>query len=216
MNLPYRLEGKQDDSRHMLRKKRTTFQDHLGALSSPYRKGKMAAVFGLVSQKCFGEFKDFNFTVPCVKELLVNCINIGILVGAVAIKLPQIYKIVKARSVAGISEPSLALELLSSTCGCLYAHLMGHPFTYWGETFFIALQCLILNALFWYMSPRVSVLRRLVGLAIVSGLVAYLMIVGISSRYLAVLAVLPITLSKYSFSIGCISRPHGPNTSDCA
>ena len=188
--------------------KRTTSRDHLDALSSPFKR-KMAAVFGLVSQKCFADFAQLTFTAVCVKELLVNGINLGILFGAVAIKLPQIFKIVNAKSVAGISESSLALELLSSTCACLYASLMGHPFSTWGEMLFIAVQCLALNCLFWYLSPRVSVPRRIAGLSIVSLLVAYILRSGIPSAYLPILASLPITLSKSFIPNACIFRSDG-------
>jgi len=155
---------------------------------------KMASV--LVSQKCVTEFTQLTFAWPCVKELLVNGINIGILFGALAIKLPQIFKIVKAKSVDGISESSLALELLSSTCACLYASLMGHPFSTWGEMLFISVQCLLLNCLFWYLSLSVSVFRRVAALVVLSGVVAQTLIHGIPPQYLPILAAMPITLSK--------------------
>jgi len=165
-------------------------------MASRLHKEKMAAVFGLVGQKCFAEFKQLTFTPPCIKEFLVNGINLGIMFGAVAIKLPQIFKILNAKSVVGISESSLALELLSSTCACLYASLMGHPFSTWGEMLFISVQCLILNTLFWYLSPLVSLPRRIAGLSLVSLAVAYFLSAGIPPTYLPILASMPITLSK--------------------
>lgn len=156
----------------------------------------MSTVFGLLSEKCLSQFLAFEFTSQCVKDFLINGINMGILFGAVAVKLPQIIKIVRAKSVDGISESSLALELLSSTCSCLYASLIGHPFNTWGEMLFIAIQCLILNVMFWYLSPLVSKTRRLIGLAIGSIIIVYILRAGLSPGYLPILASTPITLSK--------------------
>ena len=164
----------------------------------------MSAVFGLTSEKCLAQFLAFEFTSQCVKDLLVNGINLGILFGAVAIKLPQIIKIVRAKSVDGISESSLALELLSSTCACLYASLIGHPFSTWGEMLFIAIQCFILNVMFWYLSPGISKTRRILAVLAAATAVAYTLRTGLAPQYLPVLASTPITLSKHFANISTI------------
>ena len=155
----------------------------------------MQALSALVSPTCQKAFLELSFPIDCVKSTVLNGLNLGVLLGALAIKLPQILKIVEARSVAGISESSLVLELISATCACLYALLMGHPFASWGEMFFISVQCLMLNALYWRYARGVSVARRMgglmVGIAIVLGVVRR----GVPSAYLPILATLPITLN---------------------
>jgi mannose-P-dolichol utilization defect protein 1 len=154
----------------------------------------MPARLGPLLDQCLRDLSFFQLSSVCIKEFVIKGLSLGILAGSVAIKLPQIYKIAKNGSVAGIAESSLALELLSATSLCLYSYLSGFPFLAYGETFFIALQCLVLNLLFWVYG-RVAYAPRLLALLFLYALVTTFAVHGLSPSALYFLASLPITLN---------------------
>merc|ERR1712072_1592096 len=66
-------------------------------------------VFFIFSEKCFATFfTDFNFFhVDCIKSTISKGLSLAIVLGAVALKAPQVLNIVKSKSVTGISLSSL-------------------------------------------------------------------------------------------------------------
>lgn len=157
-----------------------------------------AALKYLVTPKCETAILAGALPASCLKQVVTNSANLGILLGALTVKLPQILKILAAKSVSGISESSLALELLSATAACLYARLMGFPFSSWGEMFFISVQCLILNMLYWAFGQRVSIMNRLIALITYAAGVWYILNHQIPPYYVTLLASLPISLNMLS------------------
>lgn len=154
----------------------------------------MDKLVGPVFEQCFADLLSFKLSPLCMKEFVIKGLSFGILLGSVAIKLPQIIKIVKNRSVLGISESSLALELLGATSLCLYSYLSGFPFLAYGETFFIALQCLVLNLLYWsYGSVDVSF--RVLFLGLLFAVTATSAVYGLRPEILYILASFPISLN---------------------
>ncbi|EER03947.1 Mannose-P-dolichol utilization defect 1 protein, putative [Perkinsus marinus ATCC 50983] len=117
-------------------------------------------ILGLVSQECLDKFMAFDIEKSCVNEFIVNGLNMGIMAGALAVKMPQIIKIFANKSVQGISEASFALEFIASSLFCTYNMLMRHPFAAWGEMFFVSVQCMILLCLFWWYAPQIDLLPR--------------------------------------------------------
>jgi mannose-P-dolichol utilization defect protein 1 len=146
------------------------------------------------SDVCIQEFLSLTFTIPCFKHLTLKSLSLSILLGSLLIKLPQIFKIIQNRSVLGISESSLVLELLSATCMCLYSYLSNFPFLTYGETFFIAVQGLVLNFLFWSFS-RVRLVPRLLLFVVLSFLTTLAALNGIPQEGMYILASLPISLN---------------------
>lgn len=87
------------------------------------------------------------------------------ILGSVAVKLPQILSIVKAQSAAGISLSMFVLELIGFSITLGYNVARGNPFSTWGENFFLLTQTAIIIALMLYYSKGIG------ALSIVSALV---------------------------------------------
>jgi mannose-P-dolichol utilization defect protein 1 len=96
-------------------------------------------------------------------EYLLNFLsyvmNHAILVGALVVKLPQMHVVMRNRSVVGMSEASLVLELGGFSATALYHMLSKHPFATWGENGVVAFQNLVLAFLFWRYTDQAIALR---------------------------------------------------------
>ncbi|XP_036380766.1 mannose-P-dolichol utilization defect 1 protein-like [Megalops cyprinoides] len=100
-------------------------------------------------EKCYDElFLNFNFLhVPCLKIVLGKTLGIWILLGTVLVKLPQIYKLMRAKSAEGLSFTSILFELFSITGSMVFCIAHNFPIGAWGETLFIVIQTLIIGFL---------------------------------------------------------------------
>ncbi|MGH0171121.1 UNVERIFIED_CONTAM: hypothetical protein FKN15_060243 [Acipenser sinensis] len=112
--------------------------------------------------------------VPCLKILLSKGLGIGIIAGSVmgeypllmvcpmtlphhsnspqqlrrtAVKLPQIFKLLGAKSAEGLSFNSILLELLAITGTMAYSIANSFPFSAWGEALFLMLQTVVIGFL---------------------------------------------------------------------
>ncbi|XP_041094303.1 mannose-P-dolichol utilization defect 1b [Polyodon spathula] len=96
----------------------------------------------LIPEKCFDEFfVNFNLLdVPCLKILLSKGLGMGIIAGSLMVKLPQIFKLLGAKSAEGLSFNSILLELLAITGTMAYSIANSFPFSAWGEALFLMLQ----------------------------------------------------------------------------
>ena len=83
---------------------------------------------------------DALLDVPCAKLVISKVLGYGIVAGSALVKLPQILKIAKAGSVAGLSGASINIEMLASTCSLAYYVGLGYPFSTWGENLFLCVQ----------------------------------------------------------------------------
>ena len=83
---------------------------------------------------------DALLDVPCAKLVISKVLGYGIVAGSLLVKLPQILKIAKAGSVAGLSGASINIEMLASTCSLAYYVGLGYPFSTWGENLFLCVQ----------------------------------------------------------------------------
>uniref|UniRef100_A0A8C4QC35 Solute carrier family 66 member 3 n=1 Tax=Eptatretus burgeri TaxID=7764 RepID=A0A8C4QC35_EPTBU len=86
-----------------------------------------------------------NTKGPCLKILLSKCLGLGIIAGSVMVKVPQIVKIVKARSAVGISFNAIISELVAIAGTIAYSVVNKFPFSAWGEAFFLLMQTLIIG-----------------------------------------------------------------------
>ncbi|XP_063997130.1 mannose-P-dolichol utilization defect 1 protein isoform X1 [Pogoniulus pusillus] len=100
----------------------------------------------LLPDSCFEELvlRLHLLHVPCLKILLSKALGYAIVAGSVLVKLPQLLKVWGARSGAGLSLPSLGLELLALGGSVSYGWARGFPFSAWGEALFLLLQTLTL------------------------------------------------------------------------
>lgn len=69
-------------------------------------------------------------------------------------KTPQIFKIASSCSVQGLSLSSYLLEAIACVIGLAYNIRHGHPFSTFGETFFVAIQDLIILGLMLHYTRR--------------------------------------------------------------
>ncbi|XP_066120246.1 mannose-P-dolichol utilization defect 1 protein isoform X2 [Saccopteryx bilineata] len=96
----------------------------------------------LLPEKCYDQFFVHwdLLHVPCLKILLSKGLGLGIVAGSLLVKLPQVFKILGAKSAEGLSLQSVMLELVALTGTMVYSILNHFPFSSWGEALFLMLQ----------------------------------------------------------------------------
>ena len=85
----------------------------------------------------------------CAKFLISKLLGYGIVIGSAGVKMPQVYNIVKAGSVEGLSGPSMLIEWAASIASFTYYMALGYPFSTWGENFFLFFQNGAIAALYF-------------------------------------------------------------------
>ncbi|XP_059524752.1 mannose-P-dolichol utilization defect 1 protein isoform X2 [Myotis daubentonii] len=96
----------------------------------------------LLPEKCYDQFfvQWDLLHVPCLKILLSKGLGLGIVAGSLLVKLPQVLKILGAKSAEGLSLQSVMLELVALTGTMVYSIVNHFPFSSWGEALFLMLQ----------------------------------------------------------------------------
>lgn len=95
------------------------------------------------------------FLGSCFAATLSKLLGIGIILGSITVKIPQILKILKNKSGEGINIYSVSLDLTAITIYMSYSFVMGFPFSAWGDTSFLALQTVAIAVLVLYYSKAV-------------------------------------------------------------
>ena len=90
-----------------------------------------------------------DLSPPCVKLMLSKVMGTLLVVFSTIVKLPQIVKIISAKSVDGLSAVSFYTELLSFGLMAAYSYHNGQPISTYGECVTIFLQCVVQVALLW-------------------------------------------------------------------
>ncbi|RZB38686.1 mannose-P-dolichol utilization defect 1 protein -like [Asbolus verrucosus] len=103
----------------------------------------------ILTPHCFDNyFVKFDFfDGPCFSATLSKCLGLGIILGSVLVKLPQIIKIYKSKSGEGISMLSVTLDLAAITIYASYSFLKQFPFSAWGDAAFLGLQTVVVAIL---------------------------------------------------------------------
>uniref|UniRef100_A0A8C5XQM0 Mannose-P-dolichol utilization defect 1 n=1 Tax=Microcebus murinus TaxID=30608 RepID=A0A8C5XQM0_MICMU len=91
---------------------------------------KRALVPILLPEKCYDQlFVQWDLLhVPCLKILLSKGLGLGIVAGSLLVKLPQVFKILGAKSAEGLSLQSVMLELVALTGTMVYSITNNFPF----------------------------------------------------------------------------------------
>ncbi|XP_045618330.2 mannose-P-dolichol utilization defect 1 protein homolog isoform X1 [Procambarus clarkii] len=117
----------------------------------------MAAIFRQLSllvltEACFDEFFiEFNLLhVPCLKAAISKCLGLAIVGGALLVKVPQIVKILAAKSGQGISITGTILELTAILVNVSYNFVNRYPFSSYGDGVFLLIQTAIIGALVYH------------------------------------------------------------------
>ncbi|KAG5184418.1 hypothetical protein JKP88DRAFT_348513 [Tribonema minus] len=88
------------------------------------------------------------------RVIFAKLAGLGIIVGSMGMKLPQIMRILEARSVLGLSLTANYFEVPLVSNGVIYHFKKGYPFSAYGENAFLLVQNLIVVALMWrYSAP---------------------------------------------------------------
>ncbi|XP_056409622.1 mannose-P-dolichol utilization defect 1 protein [Hyla sarda] len=113
---------------------------------------------GILPERCYDEFfLNYNLLhVECLKLLISKILGIGIIVGSVMVKVPQIMKIVRSGTAEGLSFQSVLLELLALSGTMVYSITHGFPFSSWGEVLFLMIQTLIIGFLIQHLGGRTT------------------------------------------------------------
>ncbi|XP_040271295.1 mannose-P-dolichol utilization defect 1 protein [Bufo bufo] len=113
---------------------------------------------GILPERCHDEFfLNYNLLhVECLKILLSKVLGIGIIVGSILVKVPQIVKIVRSGTAEGLSFKSILLELLALSGTMVYSFTHGFPFSAWGEVLFLMIQTLIIGFLIQHLGGRTT------------------------------------------------------------
>ncbi|XP_056431857.1 mannose-P-dolichol utilization defect 1 protein-like [Gadus chalcogrammus] len=119
-------------------------------------KGVLLTYF--MPESCYDSFfLDFNFLdVPCLKIVLSKGLGIGIILGSLMVKLPQILKLMGAKSAEGMSFHSVLLELLAITGTMAYSISNNFPFSAWGEALFLMLQTVAIGFLIQHYGGKTA------------------------------------------------------------
>jgi mannose-P-dolichol utilization defect 1 len=129
----------------------------------------------LFPDPCFDEFfVNYNFFhAACLKTVISKCLGYGIILGSIMVKVPQITKILSAKSAEGISIVSTTLELTAITGVLAYSYANGFPFSAYGEAIFLVIQTAIISflVLTYTQGATVGVLYT----AVYAAILAYLL-----------------------------------------
>ncbi|TSL34606.1 Mannose-P-dolichol utilization defect 1 protein [Bagarius yarrelli] len=129
----------------------------------------MATSEQAVSSSFMEPFKDIlvNYLMPekCYDEFFLNF-------NFLHVKMPQILKLLAAKSAEGLSFQSVMLELLAITGTMTYSIAKRFPFSAWGEALFLMLQTVTIGFLIQHYKGSTS--KGLAFLVIYFGLVAVL------------------------------------------
>ncbi|KAI5655255.1 hypothetical protein M9H77_32442 [Catharanthus roseus] len=95
-----------------------------------------------------GEIPEKDCLLPLISKLLGYCI----VAASTTVKVPQILKILKHKSIRGLSLVSFELEVIGYTIALAYCLHKGLPFSAYGELAFLLIQAIILVAIIYYFS----------------------------------------------------------------
>ncbi|XP_071517349.1 mannose-P-dolichol utilization defect 1 protein homolog [Panulirus ornatus] len=106
----------------------------------------------ILTEACFEEFfVEFNFLhVPCLKAAISKCLGLAIVGGAFLVKVPQILKIIAAKSGEGISITGNILEITALLINVSYNFVNSYPFSSYGDGVFLLIQTSIIGALVYH------------------------------------------------------------------
>ncbi|KAL0243652.1 hypothetical protein I308_105620 [Cryptococcus tetragattii IND107] len=110
----------------------------------------------LIGEGCYNTLVyDFNITDgECLKYALSKGLGFGIVIGGSIVKIPQIIKIVSDQSARGLSLSAYALETVAYAINLAYNSRNAFPFSTYGETFFLAIQNVIITLLIIHLAPQ--------------------------------------------------------------
>uniref|UniRef100_A0A7S2V5B2 Mannose-P-dolichol utilization defect 1 protein homolog n=1 Tax=Fibrocapsa japonica TaxID=94617 RepID=A0A7S2V5B2_9STRA len=132
-------------------------------------------VMGVFTETCYQTmFVDGNlFEEQCLKRSFSKLLGYALSLGSLGLKLPQILKILKSKSVEGLSPSSFYSEEALYVLCLMYHFIIGSPWSAFGEVISIFVQNLVLVGLLWrYAKPTIGLTSRLLVLAVFAAIAA--------------------------------------------
>lgn len=96
------------------------------------------------------DFNVFNIEKQCLKTIISKSLGYGIILGSTLVKMPQVIKIMNAKSGAGISIIGVLLELMAMSFTAAYSLGNAFPFSSWGESLFLMIVTALIAILILY------------------------------------------------------------------
>jgi len=126
-------------------------------------------------EDCLSEFSNFNFGYKdCITVTLCKVLGYMIILAAVAVKLPQILRLVKNKSGKGVLASTYYGECIQYIIkGCYAAHL-GSSFSVYGENLFMLIQSFIIINLLWSYDKSTSIWTKVLVWCSIHGLLVFL------------------------------------------
>ena len=106
--------------------------------STESEKPDMNYTMLIIPDFCVPKLLSFDF--ECLQLIISKCLSLGILVGSLGFKVPQLLKIIKSKSTKGISSKAYIFELLSNSSNIIFFYYNGIPFKNYGENFSLLIQ----------------------------------------------------------------------------
>lgn len=92
------------------------------------------------SRCCHSILVEYTLDRQCVQTIITKTLGYGIIFGSTLVKLPQVLKLLSARSGVGVSLFSVLLELVALTFTSSYSMAQRFPISAWGESLFLMLM----------------------------------------------------------------------------
>lgn len=102
-------------------------------------------------EECIVKILNYEIDKQCFSLLLSKALGYSIVGASLMLKFPQIIKIYKNSSVAGISLTSFYFEALGFSIMAAYGLHRQQPFSTYGEYAIVSVQCLIQIILYWVL-----------------------------------------------------------------
>lgn len=124
----------------------------------------------LMPEKCFNYFFiDFNFVhVPCLKILLSRIVGPWIILGTVLAQLPQVWRVLRARSAVGLNLYSIVLQLYAASAPVVFCMANNFPLSAWSERLFMSIQAAAIG--FLILHYRGNTIKGLLFVLVYGGL----------------------------------------------
>lgn len=154
----------------------------------------------MMKMKC--EFDFTEFRPECLSFYVSKVLGSLVLLGSLAVKLPQIINIVMTKDIIGLSPSAFYTEVPLSITSIVYNYLQGNPFISYGETCIISVQNVVLVLLLWmYMKPAPSLQTILTVILVFIAVACISFNLPVELQYLLPLATLPLILYSRGIQI---------------
>ena len=132
-----------------------------------------------MSRECYEDlFFKLNFAnVPCLKMIISKGLGYGIIAGSLLLRVPQIIKILAAKSGEGMSFASEVLALVAIFSSMAYGYYKEFPISSYGDSYFLYIQGVIILALISYYQKKYTIIViSLPAILIATGMLYYKMV----------------------------------------